>query len=220
MTKLVIFDMAGTSIDEDNIVYKTIQRMLADHGYDRTLDQVLEIAAGKEKRDAIASLLEEEEGVDGEKITSLYTEFNTRLQVAYGTEDIKVFESLHPLLNLMEERGIIAAFNTGYNEKIATQILDRVGIHVGDNIHMLVTADMVEKSRPHPDMIQKILNHFEVDASEAVKIGDSQIDIEEGKNANLKYSIGITTGAHSREQLQAAQPDFILDDLTELINIL
>lgn len=219
MTKLVIFDMAGTSIDEDNIVYKTIQRMLADHGYDRTLDQVLEIAAGKEKRDAIASLLEEE-GVDSEKITSLYTEFNTRLQVAYGTEDIKVFESLHPLLNHMEERGIIAAFNTGYNEKIATQILDRVGIHVGDNIHMLVTADMVEKSRPHPDMIQKILDHFEVDASEAIKIGDSQIDIEEGKNANLKYSIGITTGAHSREQLQEAQPDFILDDLTELINIL
>ena len=48
------------------------------------------------------------------------------------------------------------------------------------------------------------------------KVGDSIIDIEEGKNAGCALSIGITTGAHSFEQLQTAMPNFIIDNLLQL----
>lgn len=31
--KLVVFDMAGTTIDEDNPVYKTVQKAVNEYGY-------------------------------------------------------------------------------------------------------------------------------------------------------------------------------------------
>ena len=49
MIKLIIFDMAGTAINEDNLVYKTIQSTLIDHNVDVDLETVLRLGAGKEK---------------------------------------------------------------------------------------------------------------------------------------------------------------------------
>jgi phosphoglycolate phosphatase-like HAD superfamily hydrolase len=85
----------------------------------------------------------------------------------------------------------------------------------------LVTATDVEKNRPAPDMIQYAMNLFSIkDPKQVVKIGDSKIDIEEGKNANCLYNIGITTGAQSSEQLQEALPDTIINDLNDLLTFL
>ncbi len=57
------------------------------------------------------------------------------------------------------------------------------------------------------------------DAQQVLKVGDSIIDIEEGRNAGCRYSIGITTGAHTYEQLASARPDFIINDLIEVLLI-
>ncbi|RYY37415.1 MAG: HAD family hydrolase, partial [Sphingobacteriaceae bacterium] len=56
--------------------------------------------------------------------------------------------------------------------------------------------------------------------SEVIKVGDSIIDIEEGQNAGCALSIGITTGAHTPAQLQSANPDYIIDNLMELLPII
>ncbi len=58
------------------------------------------------------------------------------------------------------------------------------------------------------------------DPKEVIKVGDSIIDIEEGQNAGCIFSIGITTGAHSYQQLQSACPDFIINNLMELVPII
>jgi len=58
------------------------------------------------------------------------------------------------------------------------------------------------------------------DAKKVVKIGDTEVDVNEGKNAGCLFSIAVTTGAFTKEQLAAYSPDFIIDDLKELLNIL
>jgi phosphoglycolate phosphatase-like HAD superfamily hydrolase len=58
------------------------------------------------------------------------------------------------------------------------------------------------------------------DAKHMVKIGDSCIDIEEGKNAGCLLNIGITTGAQTETQLMEAKPDYIVHSLTALLDIL
>ena len=69
-------------------------------------------------------------------------------------------------------------------------------------------------------MILLAMNQFDItDAQQVIKVGDSTIDIEEGRNAGCKFNIGITTGAHTKEQLVLANPDFILDNLLELLPI-
>ena len=50
MIKLVVFDMAGTTVDEQNVVYKTLQKAINHGGIPVTLEDVLETGAGKEKK--------------------------------------------------------------------------------------------------------------------------------------------------------------------------
>ena len=90
----------------------------------------------------------------------------------------------------------------------------------GREYDALITADDVKNGRPAPDMIQKAMELFGItDASEVVKIGDSIIDIEEGTAANRGITIGITTGAHTKEQLISATPTYVFSNLTELLEI-
>lgn len=51
------------------------------------------------------------------------------------------------------------------------------------------------------------------------KVGDSIIDIEEGKNAGCTLNIGILTGAHTRQQLETANPDMIVASLFDLLKV-
>ena len=58
------------------------------------------------------------------------------------------------------------------------------------------------------------------DAKQVAKIGDSQVDIEEGQNAGCGMTFGITTGAQPRDQLVAAEPTHVIDHLSELCPLL
>jgi phosphoglycolate phosphatase-like HAD superfamily hydrolase len=58
------------------------------------------------------------------------------------------------------------------------------------------------------------------DAREVAKVGDSVIDIEEGRNAGASLNIGITTGAHTRQQLESANPNHIVDNLIEILPLI
>jgi phosphonatase-like hydrolase len=219
MTKMVVFDMAGTTVDENMIVYKTLQKAINEEGFDLTMDQVLTEGAGKEKKDAIRSILRvyanrQEEAL----IERVYDRFVTLLEEAYDTGDILPQEHAEELFGELKKRKILVVLNTGYNEKTAESLVRKLGWKKGEEFDDLITAGDVQRSRPYPDMILLAMKHFGIsDAHEVVKVGDSVIDIEEGLNAGCGMSIGITTGAHTRQQLQTARPDFVIDDLIELL---
>jgi phosphoglycolate phosphatase-like HAD superfamily hydrolase len=58
------------------------------------------------------------------------------------------------------------------------------------------------------------------DPLEVIKVGDSAIDILEGKNAGCRLNIGVTTGAQTKEQLSEAHPDSIIDDIYSILNLI
>ena len=85
----------------------------------------------------------------------------------------------------------------------------------------IVTASDVLHTRPFPDMIFFAMESLGIyDGKLVMKVGDSQIDIEEGKNAGCAVTVGVTTGANTRDQLVAAKPDFVIDQLSEILNVL
>ena len=59
-----------------------------------------------------------------------------------------------------------------------------------------------------------------VESNAVVKIGDSQIDIEEGQNSKCGLTIGITTGAQTEAQLLEANPSHIIHGLNELLDLI
>ena len=222
MIKMIVFDMAGTTVNENMIVYKTLQKAINEAGFDFTLEQVLAEGAGKEKADAIRSVLQVYAQKQDDSLTgSIYQRFIALLDKAYDTQDILPQDNAEDLFRALKERNILVVLNTGYNEKTARQLIAKLGWKQGVEFDGLVTATDVPRNRPYPDMIRLAMKDFGiVDPLEVAKVGDSVIDIEEGVNAGCSLNIGITTGAHTRQQLQSVKPDYIIDNLLELLPLL
>ena len=218
MIKMIVFDMAGTTVDENNVVYKTLQKAVNQAGYDVSLQEVLLLGAGKGKLQAIKDILASlhEADIDS-KAERIYDSFLQSLKEAYQALEVKTFAGTEELFEKLKERDIKVVLNTGYDQKTATSLLEKLNWHLGDQYDLLVTADDVTQGRPHPDMILLAMEKMEITQAKLVaKVGDSKVDIEEGKAAGCGMTLGVTTGAQTAEQLQSAQPDYIIDSLTEL----
>lgn len=216
---MVVFDMAGTTVDENNVVYKTLQKVINEAGYNFSLAQVLTTGAGKEKLQAIKDIIALEVAQpDDATANEIYHLFADELATAYDNFEIKPQPAAEETFKLLRDRNILVILNTGYNEKNAVSILEKLRWETGKQIDGLITATDVQNNRPNPAMILLAMQKFGIEnASEVIKVGDSIIDIEEGKNAGCGLSIGITTGAHTYKQLASANPDHIIHNLQELL---
>jgi phosphonatase-like hydrolase len=219
---MVVFDMAGTTVNEDNVVYKTLQQSINKKGYDFSLDQVLAEGAGKEKLEAIKSILKVYAFNNNNNLADeIYQDFIILLSKAYEQTSVMPQPNALELFKILRDRNIKIVLNTGYNEETAELLIQKLGWKKGTQFDSLITSSDVENNRPDPEMIDLAMDIYGIhDAGDVIKVGDSIIDIEEGQNAGCGLNIGITTGAHSFLQLQTANPDFIINDLLELVPII
>jgi phosphonatase-like hydrolase len=219
-TEMVVFDMAGTTVDENNLVYKTLRSAINDAGFDFSLEQVLAEGAGKEKKQAIQSVLAIKGISDATLSDDIYNDFIVRLADAYAVEEILAQPNALKVLSALKKRDIKVVLDTGYDSATANLILEKLGWLKGREFDLLVTASDVPRNRPYPDMIDLAREYFMItDSKKVIKVGDSTIDVLEGKNAGCGLSIGITTGAHTAAQLISVEPDYIIDDLEELLKL-
>ncbi len=214
--------MAGTVVNENNVVYKTLQKAINKEGYSLSLKYVLQHGAGKEKYQAIHDILRLNNAIDlDNEARTIFGDFEKLLEKAYQNLEVTTYDGVADLIRSLRSAQIKIALNTGYNRKTAQLLLDKMTWKLGDQYDALITADDVALGRPNPDMILAAMEVLQVtDTSKVLKAGDSIIDIEEGKNAHCGITIGVTTGAHTREQLTSANPTYILDSLVELQSIL
>lgn len=216
MLKMIVFDMAGTTVDEQNVVYKTLHRAISEAGFELSLDDVLRQGAGKEKMQAIVDILQDKH-LEKSELQVIYNKFLLLLDEAYQHLEVVPQPGAVEIFYYLKAKNIKVVLNTGYNQQTANQLLAKLNWKVGVEIDGLITASQVRANRPQPDMILLAMEQMGITNCDVVaKVGDSIIDIEEGKNAGCALSIGITTGAHSFEQLQTAMPNFIIDNLLQL----
>lgn len=228
---LCVFDMAGTTVNEDNLVYKTvhdaINQVLADTGkLDKQVDLgiCLEFGAGKEKRQAIKDILNELDmpDIEVEQLTNTaFSVFKMNLATAYTKDTLSTFEGMLTLFEKLKASNRKVVLNTGYDAKTANKILDILGWSAGREIDVLITADDVTNGRPAPDMITLAMDRFGIeDSKKVLKAGDSGIDIEEGKNADCGLCVGVLSGAQTKVQLEKYSPHIVLDKLTDLAGLI
>lgn len=222
MIKLVVFDLAGTVIDEKNTVYKSLYKSILRAGLDVTYPLVLKIGAGKEKKQAIIDIVKYVSGeADPVFIDSIFDDFKNVLKLEYENLEVQPQPGADALFQRLKETDVRIAFNTGYDRSTTESLLEKLKWKKEVTFDALVTASDVHQGRPQPDMILKAMEELNItDPGSVVKIGDSVIDITEGKNAGCLYTIGITTGAHTAEQLSEAEPTHIIDHLGELAFII
>lgn len=216
--EMVVLDMAGTTVDEQNVVYKTLHSSLVKGGVDASLEDVLAIGAGQEKFQAIKDVIAQKQPSKTEQAEAIFTDFQQSLDQAYAELDVTPIAGVEEVMAWWKSKGITVVLNTGYSKSVATGLLEKLGWHKGEHYDDLVTASDVQRGRPFPDMIQLAAKAFgHRDCSGIVKAGDSAIDIEEGQNAGCGFTIGVLSGAQTREQIAAANPDRILPSLAAIL---
>jgi phosphonatase-like hydrolase len=181
---------------------------------------------GFRKMDAIAQLLEKfapDQKDEEVLIDRIHTHFIDKMIEFYRSDEtLAPLPHVEPVFTSLKRLGIKIALNTGFTRSITDTILHR--LRWDDRsplIDQVICSDEVARGRPHPDMIQALMDKLGVEsAARVVKVGDTEVDVEEGRNAGCGKVVSVTTGAYTREQLQPYQPDFIIDDLAELLPII
>ena len=90
--------------------------------------------------------------------------------------------------------------------------------HLEHYVSMVVSANDVERHKPHPEPVQKILAALGVAPGEAVVVGDASYDILMGRAAGCR-TVGVTYGNQSAADLRAAGADHLIDDFADLLTI-
>jgi phosphoglycolate phosphatase-like HAD superfamily hydrolase len=73
--------------------------------------------------------------------------------------------------------------------------------------------------KPSPEPLLKICNDLNINPVKALIVGDSEMDVQCGKNAGIK-TCAVTYGYRTTEELEKSQPDFLIDNIMELEQII
>jgi phosphonatase-like hydrolase len=218
--ELVVFDMAGTTINDNGNVNDAFKSAFLEIGIDATYSDI-ESVMGYHKIEAIEIILKkylEEMEYDHAIINFIHDSF-TNIMVSFYENERDLFALPHVLetFSILRSKGLKIALNTGLSRIITDVILKKLGWFENGLVDAVVCSDEVQEGRPHSYMIRRIMELVGVNESaKVVKVGDSSIDILEGQFAGCGLVVAVTTGAFTKEHLIEYQPDHIIDSMQDL----
>ena len=110
------------------------------------------------------------------------------------------------------------AIGSGFPHKVVENIVHR--LKWNNLIDFVSSAEKEGKGRPNPALIQSAMKLFEItDPKKVVKVGDTKMDVMEGKNAGC-WTVAVLTGTQTREMLKEENPDFIINSVHDLPDVL
>ena len=228
--RLAVFDMAGTTVTDRNEVRACFIQAAQNTGLDYTLEQYQPLR-GLSKREVFVRLWTDQsrhQSVDlPSRIEASFAEFRRILEEYYRTAPVTPTEGCLECFEWLRHQGIAIGLTTGFYREVTNIILRRLGWDQGLDsryagtpdslIQASVTSDEVANGRPAPDMIRRVMELTDVgDPRSVIKIGDTPVDLEEGRNAGCGLTLAVTNGSHTIEQLQGCPNDGVLNSLLEL----
>lgn len=218
---LVALDMAGTTIDENEIVYRMLEETAAAAIGRPVPVDVMAAWKGTAKDEALVGILTAVGAdVSADRVAAVYADFHERLVAAYEATPPTPIDGVPEALAVLRSKGVKVALQTGYDAEVAHLILDAVGWQVGREIDVLITSDVVAASRPAPYMVFRAMEETGVlDVRRVLTAGDTPNDLGAGWNAGAGFVVGVITGAFTAEQLRAHPHTHILESTAHLPNL-
>lgn len=217
--ELAALDMAGTTIDEQGLVYRVLDETVAAATGASIAADLLTRWKGTSKRSAIAGLLTALESDSSEAaVDKVFAEFTDRLVGAYADHPPVPFPGVVDALVDLRERGVKIALQTGYSATIADAILAGMDWRVGgDLIDARITSDQVPISRPAPYLIFRAMEATGVTSTQRVLVaGDTPNDLAAGTNAGAAYVVGVLTGTFDATALGREPHTHLLPSVAHL----
>ena len=170
--------MDGTLIDSSNVIYNTINYVRENLGLDKLNKEILLANLNNPNIDSKFFYGSEEFTDEQTKLFNEYYEKNC-------ISDIKLYDGIKEFLEDIRKEFQTISIATNASTKFAKKMLNFLEIEKYFDI--IIGADMVNKPKPAPDMLIKIIDILNINPKETVLIGDSEKDFISANKINIDF---------------------------------
>lgn len=194
---LIIFDWDGTLMDSEAKIVNCFHAAEADLGLSPAADETIRGVIGLGLKEAMQAVYPDEDDAMHQRVADAYREHFLHKD----TTEMPMFPGVVEGLYALKERFTLAVA-TGK----ARRGLDRVfrEVELGHLFHTTRCADET-KSKPHPLMLEQILDATGTEAARALMVGDSVFDLQMATNAGID-ALAVSYGVQPCDNLLAHRP--------------
>ncbi len=205
----ILFDLDGTLIDTNELIISTYLHTLGKY------------YPGKYTREDVLPFLgptlhEVFEGMDPGRVEEMILEYRT-FNIANHDAMVKEFAGVIETLQILKEKGYKLGIVTTKKHDVALKGVNLMKLDAFFDV--VIAYDHVKKVKPDPEPIYLALEKLQAVPEEALMVGDNYHDVLAGKNAGTKTA-GVAWTIKGREYLAKYEPDYMLENMTDLLTIL
>lgn len=202
----MIFDFDGTIADTLNSIKETINSLSDEYGYPKITGEDIENYRNKGAKKVI-----KESGIPMIRLLPLIRKI--RIEINKKTGDQKPFSNIKKILEELEKKGYKLGIVTSSPKDGVIRFLKKNRLDVFNFVYS--SSSIFSKHR----VFNRVLERYNFKNDEVIYVGDEVSDVEAARKAKIKI-IAVTWGINSKEVLRENNPDFLIDDPTDLLSIL
>ncbi|MEW6293916.1 MAG: HAD-IA family hydrolase [Pseudomonadota bacterium] len=205
--ELIVFDWDGTLMDSAAMIVDSVQSAARDLGLEPPPEErarhIIGLGLGDALRHALPDLPEDH-----------YPELVERYRHHYLSRDhqLTLFAGAAALVRELAEHGFRLGVATGKSRKGLDRALAHSGL--GTFFHGTRCADECH-SKPHPQMIEELMDELAVAPEQTLMIGDTTHDLLMARNAGVD-AVAVSYGAHPRTGLAEVNYRYCADSVADL----
>jgi phosphoglycolate phosphatase len=205
---LIVFDWDGTLMDSEAKIVRCMQAAAADVGIPDPGAEAIRDIIGLGLNEAMQVLFPEHASVHRAELVERYRQHFLELD----NTDMPLFPGVPQGLTQLAEQGYLLAIATGKARRGLNRVLDETGMR-----HLFVSSRCADEafSKPHPKMLEDILDETGIDTGRALMVGDTVYDMEMARNAKIA-GLAVSYGVHARDRLLGCGALACLDSFPEV----
>jgi len=214
MFEAVIFDWDGTLADTRWAVVSSFQKALREI-YVQISDEFIERRIGIGSAETFREILRTSEMHFDEALIKSLVEKKVQAEIELSNK-VKLFEGTVEILESLRGKVKLALASMN-NRDVIDHMLN--ALKVRNFFDIALTVDEVHNAKPDPEIFLKCALKLQSRAATCVVVEDSIFGVKAAKAAKMGC-IAVLTGVYSREELEKANPDLIVNSLKEKEEIL
>ena len=207
MQTALLFDLDGTLIDSIELILNSARYAFEGFEGRAPTDDEWRALIGRPLTDSFREFVSHEPEV--ERLVGRYREY----QLEHHDRLVRAYDGVIDVIRGLAAAGHPMALVTSKADWLAERALKHVGL--ADEIRVIVGCDSCTRHKPHPEPVENALALLRAGPADAMFVGDSPHDVESGRAAGV-YTVGVSWGAFTREEMLRSGADLVIDDIAAL----
>jgi phosphoglycolate phosphatase len=204
---LIVWDWDGTIADSTGMITQALIKAAEEAGLPALSEARARSIIGLGLRESIEVLYGDIPEFQAQALANNYQ------RLYYANENnILLFAGIADTIATLDRKGCKQAVATGKGRRGLNTALQQSGLSKFFNATKTVDECF---SKPHPQMLDELMDELVVMPERTLMIGDSQYDMQMGKNAGV-ITAAVSYGSQTASHLQQYSPDHLFHDVATL----